>query len=82
MQPNLKNVSYPGDVTKMPRIGRLTTKPVKIKYGVVEESASYYIVGITKDKSGKKAYVCDFWYKDGEPYFISESQVLSYISFI
>ena len=82
MQPNLKNVSYEGDVTKMSRIGRATTKPVKIKYGVVEDSASYYIVGITKDISGKKVYVCDFWYKQNEPYFISETQVLTYTSFV
>ena len=82
MQPNLKNITYPGDITKMARIGKVLTKPVKIKYGVVEDSATYNIVGITKDQSGKKVYVCDFWYKENEPYFISENKVLSYQSFI
>ena len=82
MRPNLKNIVYTADITKMPRIGKVLTKPVKIKYGVTEDSATYNIVGITKDQSGKKVYVCDFWYKDNEPYFISESQIISYQSFI
>lgn len=81
MQPNLKNVSYNGDVTKMSRIGIIKTKPVKL-YGVTEDSTTYYIVGMTKDKFGNKVYVCDFWYKENEPYFIAERQVLSYTSFI
>lgn len=82
MQSNLKNIVYTGDVTKMSRIGKVLTKPVKIKYGVIEDSASYYIVGITQDNKGKKVYVCDFWFKENEPYFISETQILSYQSFI
>ena len=82
MQSNLKNIVYTGDVTKMSRIGKVLTKPVKIKYEVTEDSASYYIVGITQDNKGKKVYVCDFWFKENEPYFISETQILSYQSFI
>jgi hypothetical protein len=82
MLPNIKNIKYEGDVTMMSRIGKLETKSSKVKYGVTEDSSTFYIVDTIKDQSGKKIYVCDFWYKENEPYFIIESQVLNYTSFI
>jgi len=83
MRANLKNVEYGNrDITKMSRIGKITTKPIRIKKGITEDSATYFVVDTAKDNSGKKVYVCDFYYSENEPYFISESQVLSYESFI
>lgn len=83
MQPNLKNIRYSGsDVTNMPKIATITTKPVKIRRGLVADSSSFDIVEITKDSTGKKVYVCNFWYSENEPYFVLESQVLTIVNFI
>jgi hypothetical protein len=83
MQPNLKNIRYSGgDVTSMPRIANITTKPVKIRRGLVADSSNFNVVEITTDSTGKKVYVCDFWYSTNEPYFVLETQVLSIVNFI
>ena len=83
MQSNLKNITYSGgDVTAMYKIATITTKPVKIRRGLVEDSSTFDIVEITKDPSGKKVYVCNFWYATNEPYFVLESQVMSIVNFI
>ena len=83
MQPNLKNIRYSGsDVTNMPKIATITTKPVKIRRGLVADSSSFDIVEITKDSTGKKVYVFNFWYAENEPYFVLESQVLTIVNFI
>lgn len=47
-----------GDVTKMPIIGRVTTKPIG-----EFPSAEYDIVEIIKD-NGQDVYVCNIWYKE------------------
>jgi hypothetical protein len=83
MQANLKNIRYSGgDVTTMPKIAQIITKPVKIRYGLVADSSTFGVVEITKDSSGRKVYVCDFWYTNNEPYFVPESQVQSVVNFI
>lgn len=83
MQPNLKNIRYSGaDVTIMPKIATITTKPVRIRRGLVADSSIFDIVEITKDSSNKKVYVCNFWYAPNEPYFVLESQVLNIVNFI
>ena len=83
MQPNLKNIRYSGgDVTIMPKIATITTKPVKIRRGLVADSSIFDIVEITTDPSGRKVYVCNFWYAPTEPYFVLESQVMSIVNFI
>jgi hypothetical protein len=83
MQPNLKNIRYSGgDVSIMPKIAQIITKPVKIRYGLVADSSTFGVVEITKDSNGRKVYVCDFWYKPNEPYFVLESQVQSVVNFI
>jgi hypothetical protein len=83
MQPNLKNIRYSGkDVTTMHKIATITTKPVKIRRGLVADSSTFDIVEITKDTSGRKVYVCNFWYAPNEPYFVLQSQVLSIVNFI
>jgi hypothetical protein len=83
MQPNLKNIRYSGgDVTIMPKIATISTKPVRVRYGLMANSSKYDIVEITKDSTGKKVYVCNFWYAPNEPYFVLESQVQSIINFI
>jgi hypothetical protein len=83
MQSNLKNITYSGsDVTIMSKIATITTKPLKIRRGLVADSSTFDIVEITKDSTGKKVYVCNFWYATNEPYFVLESQVLSIVNFI
>lgn len=83
MQPNLKNIRYSGgDVTAMPKIARISTKPIRVRYGLKAESSTFDVVEISKDASGKKVYVCDFWHSPGEPYFVSEAQVLKVFNFI
>jgi hypothetical protein len=83
MQANLKNIRYSGgDVTTMPKIATISTKPVRVRYGLMANSSKFDIVEITKDSNGKKVYVCSFWYAPNEPYFISESQVQSVVNFI
>ena len=80
---NLKNIIYSrGDVTTMHKIATITTKPVKIRRGLRADSSTFDIVEITKVSSGKKVYVCNFWYATNEPYFVKESQVLSVVNFI
>ena len=83
MQSNLKNITYSGgDVTAMYKIATITTKPVKIRRGLVTDSSTFDIVEITKDSNDIKVYVCNFWYTPNEPYFVQESQVLSVVNFI
>ena len=64
-----------GDVTKMPIIGRVITKPI----GPFEE-AEYDVVEIIKDPKGNDVYVCNFWYKDYKkiPQLIHSELVSSY----
>lgn len=83
MQPNLKNIRYSGgDVTTMSKIATITTKPVRVRYGLRADSSTFGVVEITKDSSGRKVYVCDFWHTPNEPYFVLESQVQSVVNFI
>lgn len=56
----LESLSYSGDdVTKMPVIGKVITKPIG-----PFDSAEYNIVEIIKDQNDDDVYVCDFWYKE------------------
>ncbi len=55
----IESLSYSGDdVTKMPIIGRVTTKPIGSF-----PSAEYDVVEIIKD-NGQDVYVCNIWYKE------------------
>jgi hypothetical protein len=62
-----------GDVTKMPIIGKLTTKEIgpfkKAEYDVVE------IINV----KGKKVYVANFWYKSRIPQLLHEDLVEEFI---
>lgn len=83
MQPNLKNITYNGgDVTTMHKIATITTKPVKIRRGLVADSSTFDVVATTTDSSGNKVYVCNFWYAENEPYFVLESQVQTIVNFV
>lgn len=83
MQSNLKNIRYSGgDVTLMPKIATITTKPVRISRGLVADSSTFDVVEITKDSNNRKVYVCNFWYSPNEPYFVLETQVLNIVNFI
>lgn len=55
----VESLSYSGDdVTKMPIIGKVTTKPIG-----PFPSAEYDVVEIIKD-NGQDVYVCNIWYKE------------------
>jgi hypothetical protein len=55
----VESLSYSGDdVTKMPIIGKVTTKPIGSF-----PSAEYDVVEIIKD-NGQDVYVCNIWYKE------------------
>lgn len=55
----LESLSYSGgDVTKMPVIGKVVTKPIG-----PYDSGEYNVVEIIKVQ-GVDVYVCDFWYKE------------------
>lgn len=55
----LESLSYSGgDVTKMPVIGKVITKPIG-----PYDSGEYNVVEIIKVQ-GVDVYVCDFWYKE------------------
>lgn len=55
-----ESLSYSGDdVTKMPIIGKVITKPIG-----PFDSAEYDVVEIIKDQNGQDVYVCNFWYKE------------------
>jgi hypothetical protein len=56
----VESLSYSGDdVTKMPVIGKVITKPIG-----PFDSSEYNVVEIIKDHNGDDVYVCDFWYKE------------------
>lgn len=55
----VESLSYSGnDVTKMPIIGKVITKPIGPYPG-----AEYDVVEIIKDNN-QDVYVCNFWYKE------------------
>ena len=55
----VESLSYSGDdVTKMPIIGKVITKPIG-----PFPSAEYDVVEIIKD-NGQDVYVCNIWYKE------------------
>lgn len=55
----IESISYSGgDVTKMPVIGKVVTKPIG-----PYDSGEYNVVEIIKVQ-GVDVYVCDFWYKE------------------
>jgi hypothetical protein len=66
-----ESLSYSGgDVTKMPIIGKIKTKPIAHFDGT-----TYDVVEIVED-GGKKYYICNFWYKDGRvPQIVHEDMV-------
>lgn len=59
-----------GDVTKMPVIGKIFTKPIG-----PFESTDYEIVEIVEDERGVKYYICNFWYKNRIPQIVHEDMV-------
>ena len=75
--PIKENLEYSGeDVTKMPVIGMVITKPI----GPFEE-AEYDVVEIIEDPSGRDIYVCNKWYKEYKriPQLIHSELVKEYI---
>ena len=64
-----------GDVTKMPIIGKIITKPVG-----PFESAEYNVVEIIKDNVDRDVYVVNQWYKEGRvPNIIHSEMVEEFI---
>ena len=64
-----------GDVTKMPIIGKIITKPVG-----PFESGEYNVVEIIKDNVGRDIYVVNQWYKEGRvPNIIHSEMVEEFI---
>ena len=64
-----------GDVTKMPIIGKIITKPVG-----PFESGEYNVVEIIKDNQDKDIYVVNQWYKEGRvPNIIHSEMVEEFI---
>lgn len=64
-----------GDVTKMPIIGKIITKPVG-----PFESAEYNVVEIIKDNVDRDIYVVNQWYKEGRvPNIIHSEMVEEFI---
>ena len=56
----VESLSYSGDdVTKMPIIGKVITKPIGPYPG-----AEYDVVEIIKDNNDQDVYICNFWYKE------------------
>ena len=56
----VESLSYSGDdVTKMPIIGKVVTKPIG-----PYPSAEYDVVEIIKDNNNQEVYICNFWYKE------------------
>lgn len=67
-------LTYSGkDVTKMPVIGKVITKPF-----MDFDSAEYNVVEIIQDKD-KDVYIADSWYKPGVPQLIHSDLVQEYI---
>ena len=62
-----------GDVTRMPIIGRVITKPVG-----PFESGTYDIVEILDSPSGR-IYIANRWYKRGVPQLIHQELVSEFI---
>ena len=62
-----EDLSYSGgDVTKMPVIGTVTTKPMKYTFNNEEieiQPETYSIVEVIND-NGKEIYVTNQWYKE------------------
>ena len=78
----MTNIQYSGgDVTTMQKIGTVTTKPKRIRFGFNSDSSTFDVVEIA-DYNGEKAYVCSFWYKENIPHFVLESQALNFIPFV
>lgn len=71
-----ESLSYSGgNVTKMPVIGQIKTKPIGDF-----EGTTYDVVEVTEDESGDKYYVCNFWHKDGRvPQIVHEDMVEEFI---
>ena len=73
-----ETISYSGkDVTKMPVIGKLMSKPIEHFDG-----AEYNVVEIIELEDDKKIYVCDFWYKRNTPQIIHSDMVEKYTPII
>jgi hypothetical protein len=80
---NLNNIQYSGgDITIMQKIGTVTTKPKRIRFGFNSDSSTFDVVEITNDNNGEKVYVCNFWYKENIPHFVLESQALNFTSLV
>jgi hypothetical protein len=73
---SFKPLSYSGgDVTKMPIIGKIITKPVG-----TFESSEYNVVEIIKDNQDRDIYVVNQWYKEGRvPNIIHSEMVEEFI---
>lgn len=72
-----ESIEYSGeDVTRMPVIGTVITKPI----GPFDE-AEYDVVEIIEDPNGKEIYVCNKWYKEYKriPQLIHSDLVKEYI---
>lgn len=70
-----ENLEWGGmDVTKMPIIGRVITKPIG-----PFDSGEYNVVEILKDRNGLDIYVVDKWYKRRIPQIIHSEMVQEYI---
>lgn len=72
-----EGLEYSGeDVTRMPVIGMVITKPI----GPFDE-AEYDVVEIIEDMNGKEIYVCNKWYKEYKriPQLIHSDLVKEYI---
>lgn len=72
-----ESIEYSGeDVTRMPVIGTVITKPI----GPFDE-AEYDVVEIIDDPDGKEIYVCNKWYKEYKriPQLIHSDLVKEYI---
>ena len=71
-----EGLSYSGgNVTKMPVIGQIKTKPI-----AQFEGTTYDVVEVVEDERGNKYYVCNFWYKEGRvPQIVHEDMVEEFI---
>jgi hypothetical protein len=77
------NIQYSGgDVTTMQKIGTVTTKPKRIRFGFNSDPCTFDVVEIAADSNGQKVYVCGFWHKENTPHFVLESQALNFVSFV
>jgi hypothetical protein len=74
-----ENLRYSGkDVSKMPIIGKVVTKPMTRSMGNFPPT-EYDIVEIIKGRDDKDIYVANFWYKPGIPQLIHSELVDKWI---